>query len=229
MKIYDIEIKDIIKEDRKTISASVFPDKSVIIKAPKDATNEKIQDFIRRKKRWINEKIEYFSKFNFSKSTNIVSGSSILYLGRQYQFIIEKSSLNDLIKVERNKIIFYSSHPQKIDKISAVFNKWLLKKSEIVFNERLKEIMKTFDFSMPILKVRKLNKRWGSYLKKHEVILNPLLIHASKQSIDYIITHELCHYYYKTHSSSFYDLLTSKIPEWQDIKNRLENKLLGKY
>ena len=89
--------------------------------------------------------------------------------------------------------------------------------------------MKTFDFSMPILKVRKLNKRWGSYLKKHEVILNPLLIHASKQSIDYIITHELCHYYYKTHSSSFYDLLTSKIPEWQDIKNRLENKLLGKY
>ena len=89
--------------------------------------------------------------------------------------------------------------------------------------------MKTFDFPVPTLKVRKLNKRWGSYLKKHEIILNPSLIHASKKAIDYIITHELCHYYYKTHSTEFYKLLTSKIPNWQEIENKLESRLLGKY
>ena len=229
MIISDIKIKDIIKEQRKTISATVFPDGSVVIKTPIDAAEDKIQDFVKRKKQWINDKIEYFSKFNPVKQKNLVSGSSILYLGRQYQFIIQKSGLNDLVKVERDKIVFYSSHPQKIDEINQVFNKWLLKKSSIVFNERLKEIMKTFNFHVPTLKVRKLNKRWGSYLKKHEIILNPALIQASKKAIDYIITHELCHHYYENHSTEFYKLLSSKIPNWQDIETKLESKLLGKY
>ena len=229
MVISDIKIKDIIKENRKTISATVFPDGSVVIKTPIDATNDKINDFIKRKKQWIRDKIEYFNQFKISDKKANLSGSSVLYLGRQYQFIIQKSGLNDLIKIEKNKIVFYSSHPQKIDEINKVFDKWLLNKSEQIFSDRLKELMKTFDFSTPTLKVRKLNKRWGSYLKKHEIILNPSLIHASKKAIDYIITHELCHYYYKTHSTEFYKLLTSKIPNWQEIENKLESRLLGKY
>ena len=229
MIISDIKIKDIIKEQRKTISATVFPDGSVVIKTPIDATEDKIQDFVKRKKQWIRDKIEYFNQFKISDKKANLSGSSVLYLGRQYQFIIQKSGLNDLIKIEKNKIVFYSSHPQKIDEINKVFDKWLLNKSEQIFSDRLKELMKTFDFPTPTLKVRKLNKRWGSYLKKHEIILNPSLIHASKKAIDYIITHELCHYYYKTHSTEFYKLLTSKIPNWQEIENKLESRLLGKY
>ncbi|MBP3616342.1 MAG: M48 family metallopeptidase [Alphaproteobacteria bacterium] len=229
MVISDIKIKDIIKENRKTISATVFPDGSVVIKTPIDATNDKINDFIKRKKQWIRDKIEYFNQFKISDKKANLSGSSILYLGRQYQFIIQKSGLNDLIKIEKNKIVFYSSHPQKIDEINKVFDKWLLNKSEQIFSDRLKELMKTFDFPTPTLKVRKLNKRWGSYLKKHEIILNPALIQASKKAIDYIITHELCHHYYENHSTEFYKLLSSKIPNWQEIENKLESRLLGKY
>ena len=53
MIISDIKIKDIIKEQRKTISATVFPDGSVVIKTPINTTEDKIQDFVKRKKQWI--------------------------------------------------------------------------------------------------------------------------------------------------------------------------------
>lgn len=80
---------------------------------------------------------------------------------------------------------------------------------------------------MPTLKVRKLKRRWGSYLKKNEIVLNPDLIKASKQSIDYVIYHELCHAYFDKHTDDFYNLLSLKMPNWKQVKENFELKLLS--
>lgn len=220
---------DLKKENRKTFSIRVFPDGKIILKAPIQSTLDECQNFVTKKIYWIKKQIDFFSKFKSVSKKVYENGCSLLYLGRQYQFIIQKSLLKDFIKIDKNKIIFYTPHPNDIVKITEVLDSWFLNKSYKVFQERLNIVMKTFnDFEMPLLKIRKLNKRWGSYLSNHEIILNPQLIQASKSSIDYVITHELCHFYYKNHSKKFYDLLSIKIPNWQKIKNDLEYKLLGK-
>ncbi|HAT74923.1 MAG TPA: metal-dependent hydrolase, partial [Candidatus Moranbacteria bacterium] len=52
-----------------------------------------------------------------------------------------------------------------------------------------------------------------------------LLIHASKDCIDYVITHELCHVKYKNHDKRFYKLMNFKYPKWEKIKEKLEMRL----
>ena len=97
-----------------------------------------------------------------------------------------------------------SGAPPKTAQINADFQKWRLRRAEDVFAERLRECLKSFpDLPTPVLKIRKLKKRWGSYLKKHEIILNPDLIKANKKSIDYVIFHELCHACFPNHSDGF--------------------------
>ncbi len=99
-------------------------------------------------------------------------------------------------------------------------------KAEVIFYKELLNCLATFkDMETPRLKIRQLNKRWGSYLN-NTIILNPALIMVDKKSIRYVITHELCHYYYKDHSKEFYALLSSKIPNWQEIKHKMELKIL---
>lgn len=154
--------------------------------------------------------------------------NSTLYLGRQYQVIIEKAALKNVVKITNNKIYILSSAPQKIDDINKAFSDWLIKRAEVVFKERLTECLKSFpDLAKPSLKIRKLNKRRGSYLRKHKIVLNPELIKANKKSIDYVICHELCHAYYNSHTEDFYNLLSLKIPNWKQIKERFELKLLS--
>ena len=127
-----------------------------------------------------------------------------------------------------NKIYILTPFTQKIDEINQAFSDWMIKRAETVFNERLNVCMKAFpDLEMPSLKIRKLNKRWGSYLKKHEIVLNPALIKASKQAIDYVIYHELCHAYYPNHTEEFYNLLSLKMPNWEKVKEKMELKLLS--
>lgn len=218
----------IIKENRKSLKAEVYPDFRIIIKAPTQAKDVEIDDFVERKASWINKQLFYFRQFNAPNRKVYEAGSSVLYLGRQYQVIIEKAALKNVIKVSKNKIYILSSAPQKIDEINKSFQKWLIDRAECIFNERLDECMKSFpDLSRPALKVRKLEKRWGSYLKKHEVVLNPDLIRASKKSIDYVIYHELCHAYFAGHTEEFYNLLSLKMPNWKRVKESFELKLLS--
>lgn len=218
----------IIKEDRKSLTAEVYPDFRIVIKAPVKAKEFEIENFVKRKTSWINKQLSYFKQFNAPENKIYESGSSALYLGRQYQVIIEKAALKNVVKIANNKIYILSSAPQKIDEINRAFSDWLINRAEVIFNERLTECLKSFpDLAKPSLKIRKLNKRWGSYLKKHEIVLNPELIKASKKSIDYVIYHELCHAYYNGHTEDFYNLLSLKMPNWKQIKESFELKLLS--
>ena len=218
---------NIIRELRKSIAAEVHPDLSVVIKAPTEASDTQINAFIKRKEAWIEKQKKYFQQFNRKEPTEFLSGSSVLYLGRQYQVIIEKAAYKNRIKVTKNRLYILSSAPQKSDEITADFQRWLLSRAEVVFAQRLTECLKSFpNLSPPKLKIRRLKKRWGSYLKRHEIVLNPDLIKASKQAIDYVIIHDLCHAFYPRHDEDFYRLLSSKMPNWKEIKAKFEKKLL---
>lgn len=218
----------IVREKRKSFAAEVNPDFQVVIKAPNEAPDIAVDDFIRRKTKWIDKQLDYFRQFNRPENSQIVSGCSVLYLGRQYQLIIEKAAWKNAVRVLKNKIYILSSAPQKTDEINAAFQNWLLSRAQNVFSERLAECMKSFpNMTRPELKIRKLKKRWGSYLKKHQIVLNPDLIKASKRSIDYVIFHELCHAFYPDHTAEFYKLLSTKMPDWRNMKEKMELKLLS--
>ena len=218
----------LVREERKSFAAEVYPDFQVVIKAPQQARDFEIDDFIKRKSGWIKKQLAYFGQFNAPREKIYESGSSALYLGRQYQIVVEKSALKNVVKVAKNKIYIFSSAPQKHKEINKVFEAWLLGRADVVFHERLKECIKAFpDLEVPTLKIRKLKKRWGSYLKKHEIVLNPELIKAGKKSIDYVIYHELCHAYFDKHTDDFYNLLALKMPNWKRVKENFELKLLS--
>ena len=116
---------DVVKEPRKSFAAEVSPDGAVTIKAPAQASDAEIDAFIVRKTKWIEKQQAYFRQFNRPERAEIVSGGSVLYLGRQYQIVIEKAAWKNAVRVLKNKIYILSSASQKTAEINADFQKWL--------------------------------------------------------------------------------------------------------
>jgi predicted metal-dependent hydrolase len=52
--------------------------------------------------------------------------------------------------------------------------------------------------------------------------LNPHLINAPTDCIDYVQLHELCHLKCHNHGTAFHRLLQSHLPNWEAIKSRLD-------
>ncbi len=218
---------ELIRENRKTLSLTVMPDMSLIVKCPLKADAERIEIFLKKKWFWLEKQLNFFRKFQkrvYKKE--YVSGESFLYLGRQYQLIVKRAK-EDRVSLQNGKLVFSTTESVSDGTHSRIYiNAWYNRRSREIFKERYEEVFDKFDYDYrPRLEIKKMQKRWGSYTRGRSIILNPLLVHASKDCIDYVITHELCHIKHKNHDKNFYKLLNSKYPKWEKIKDKLELRL----
>lgn len=214
----------LLKQERKTLSLTVEPCMDIILKVPIGIDNSRIEKFLQKKWLWLDKQLTFFEKYRKkSYMKEYVSGESFYYLGRQYKLIVNSGD-NDLVTLTKGRLTITSTKAVDDGKHNkAMLEKWYKNRRNAVFNERYNLMLSNFNYRFyPDLAIRVMSKRWGSYVKGERIILNPLLIHASKDAIDYVITHELCHMKYKYHDEKFYRLLESKFPNWQKTKERLE-------
>jgi predicted metal-dependent hydrolase len=224
--LYEYSIKF---EDRKTLSLTVTPRLEIVVKAPKDTGIEKIERFLKKKWIWLERQMRYFAKFKKSCCRKeYVSGESYYYLGRQYRLIVEQGN-NSGVLLKRGKLILTTNQGVENSKVNRkILKKWFLQRAKVIFQERLEEVFPNFNYScsIPSLQIKQMSKRWGSYLGKERIHIHSGLIHAPKDCIDYVISHELCHFKYKNHTAAFKRLLNDKCPSWERTKDKLETKYL---
>jgi len=216
----------LVEQDRKTVALTVQPSLNIILKCPIGYEANKIERFLKRKWLWLEKQVQYFKKYKKKiEKKEYVSGESFLYLGRQYKLLIKQSKKEE-VRIEKGRILLFTqkSTPALNKKL---LDQWFEQRTKKVFESRLKEMMKKFDYDfVPKLMIRKMPKRWGSCLSGKKIALNPLLIRASKDCIDYVIIHELCHIRYKNHNKNFFKLQESIIPNWKEVKEKLELRFL---
>ena len=110
-----------------------------------------------------------------------------------------------------------------------VVEQWYRERAQVKFRERLALCQQLFPnpdaFEPAGLVIMQLRQRWGSMTPSGKLILNRVLIRASVEAIDYVITHELCHMRHDHHGTAFFNLLDRVMPDWKKRKIRLERKL----
>lgn len=217
----------LILEERKTMSATVFPSRALLVKAPLEATDEKIHDFLRRKYRWILKQKRYFAQFGSQRRKLFISGEKFQYRGRSYKLLV--STGEDRVSLHHGTLKVYTSSPGSSSRTAKLLNVWFAERANKAFSERLSACFPLFDYDdIPSLSVRRMTRRWGSYSQKdNRIILNRDLIKASTRHIDYVIIHELCHITHRKHNRDFHTLLESRLPQWRKLKTELELRLLG--
>ena len=75
---------------------------------------------------------------------------------------------------------------------------------------------------IPPVKLLSMRIQWGSCSPRGVLVLNPNLVKASRECVDYVILHEICHLKEHNHSQNFYRLLTELMPDWERHKSRLD-------
>lgn len=98
-------------------------------------------------------------------------------------------------------------------------------KARDYFATRLRVIAKGLPWpqEVPAFHLKEMQTRWGSCGTVGTVTINPFLVKAPLECIDYALTHELCHLREHNHSPEFYRLLTRAMPDWERIKTRLDD------
>ncbi len=219
---------DLEYSPRKTLAIEVHPDRSIIVKAPADATIESIESKVIHRAAWIARQQRQFDRYAPPlPAPECVSGEGYRYLGRQYRLkLIENSS--DKIRLWQGRLEVNTPTPFDREHVERSIANWFRDRAMLIFSERYQycaQLASPYGIEGNGFELRTMSKRWGSCTPNGKIFLNPLLVSAPKDCIDYVIIHELCHLRFPNHSPSFYRLLAKILPDWIDRKDRLNSQV----
>jgi predicted metal-dependent hydrolase len=76
--------------------------------------------------------------------------------------------------------------------------------------------------SAPQFRLLEMSRQWGSCSPSGQIILNPHLIKAPRQAVDYVLIHELAHLIHHNHGPEFFQVLDREMPDWTHHKQILD-------
>jgi len=215
----------IIESERKTLAITVNPNLSVIINTPIKKEIEEVHKRVKKRARWINEKLLFFQSLPKNNSKKMFeSGESFKYLGKQYRIKIVEDKI-EKVKLKGMFIFIYTNDIDNKKKIEKLLNTWYLLRANNRFNIYKRECLNKIKNHVkinPEIKIKKLKTKWGSCNRNNMITLNIDLIKHSPLSIKYVLYHELCHLKYYNHDKNFYNLLSIVLPDWKNRKKILE-------
>ena len=75
------------------------------------------------------------------------------------------------------------------------------------------------------IQVRKMKNKWSSCSSKGNVTLSSKLIGLPKEVAEYVIVHELLHLIVPNHGRTFKVLLSTYLPDWEELDFCLSQQL----
>lgn len=207
----------------KTVRLRVYPECIVKISAPYSVTEEFLTDFIIKRQKWIEEKLDYFANAKRQASEN---GASVRMLGEDFTLSVREG--REYIYKEGQTIYISSSDTQNHEKLMTLFDMWWRDESMKILKQyvdALYPIIQKYGIPYPSIYLRKMKTLWGSCsVRKNKVTFNQYLTKAKPECVEYVVLHELAHFIHPNHSKNFYDFLSIYMPDWKERKKVLNTE-----
>jgi predicted metal-dependent hydrolase len=208
-----------------SVSIHVHPDGSVQVDAPDGEDLSAVHRAVLKRARWIRRHVAESRRQRAQALPRTYrSGECLFYLGRRYQLRVKGQSPQEAtVKLARGEICVEtpSREPELIKERLAA---WYRGRAADIFSRRMVEIADRVVWlkAMPEWRLARMQKPWGSCSPAGVILLNPHLIKAPRECVDYVICHELCHLQEHNHSPRYYRLLGQVMPGWEAVKTRLD-------
>lgn len=209
------------------IAIHVEPDGRVQVDAPSDTPLADVLAAVKRRARWISQHVSAAkARLAHVLPREYVSGESLHYLGRRYRLkvVIDPAAL---MKAHMHGAFITVTVPKyDISTIRSSLDAWYRKRAREVFKQRLLVIAGPLQWvqELPPLRLQFMQRQWGNCSPAGRLTLNPSLVRAPREAIDYVLLHEMCHLKHHNHSREFYSTLDRHMPAWREIKERLDER-----
>jgi hypothetical protein len=217
---------EVRRTNRRTLGIAVHPDGLVVVTAPLDADVDAIRHCLRRRARWIAAQRAYFADFHpRTTERRWLPGETHLYLGRQYRLRISNAAASSPTVHRASPFLLIDgvafNDPAGIER---AVRDWYRDQARAVIDRRIPHCVARFDrpLAPTTLTVRAMTSRWASMSSTGRLTVNPDLVRAPIDAIDYVLTHELAHTVVPDHGIRFMDLLDRVMPDHERRKRRLE-------
>jgi len=218
----DIPYK-VIRSKRATADIIIERDGSVTVRAPKWADDDQIAEIVESKYLWIYKTLAEWRDLNATRMLReYKNGEGFLYLGRAYRLLLVENQDEPLL-LKNGRFCLQRSYLETGDVKAAkkVFRDYYIKKGKDRLAKRVEYYAPKVGVEPKKVAVRGLGNRWASYSPSGNLAFHWKCMMAPQTIIDYIVVHELCHFYQADHTEAFWNEVDKVMPGYRERKEWL--------
>ncbi len=196
---------EIIRKNNKNIYFRFKDDLILYVTCPIFLSKESIRQLLEENEEKL---IKMYDKMLEKNKDNDL----FLYLGKKYYIKVDESK--EKVEFEDNFV-----YTKNLEMLKEFYQKRVREVLESEMNIAKKCFKNLPEFS---LKFRNMKTRWGVCNRgKMTVTLNTELLKKDIELIDYVIIHELCHFFEGNHSKNFWNLVGQAYPNYKEARRKL--------
>jgi len=201
----------LIKAKRKTIAIRITKEGEVVVRCPMRMTKLQAEAFVQQHMDWINKNLaEVCKRKNEKESFTAGDGSVVYYLGEEY--VIRLSEKSDKVVLSGREIIIPANAKDKKSALLEFFRQ----QSKLILPQLVQKWSDVMSVTPRSVKITSAKTRWGSCSGKNGICFSLRLICLPVEVIEYVVVHELCHIKHHNHSTAFYAMVESFLPDYKE-------------
>lgn len=207
----------------KYLAIKVLPPQGEVrVSAPMGCGRKRVEDFLFLKRSWIRKKQAEIQALAFENEPELVEMAPHPVWGKTHFLRIHAGAEADRVVCQSHWLHIHVRGAGEKLRINAILEAWRKIELRIAAGKKISLWRKRMGLPEIALAARKMKSRWGScHCHKNSITLNTELVKKAPECLEYVVAHELAHFFVPNHGGEFYALLDRLLPDWRERRNLL--------
>lgn len=208
----------------KHLHIAVYPpDGRVHISAPEAYTDDQIRLYVLQKWVWITQKRQETTSYIIQADREYVSGENHYFKGNCYRLkVIRQARGAHRVEIVGDYLCLYVQEQTSKENIATLLDGWYRDQLRQLLQPMIEKWERILDVKVNEWLVLQMPSSWGKCHKDPgKIMFNLQLAKKPLGCIEYVVAHELTHLLEPNHTDRFRMILGTYLPEWQKLKNQL--------
>ena len=221
---------DVVRKPIKNLHLGVYPPHGrVRVAAPLNVSDEAVRLAVVTRMGWIKRQRAKFEAQPRQSARTYVSGESHFFLGKRYRLTLSDGARAGRVRV-RNSHTLELQVRAGSDQAARerVFLGWYRQELRSRATPLIEKWAASMNIPIPAWGIKRMKTKWGTCnIKARRIWLNLELIKKPPQCLDYVIVHELAHFFERNHTDRFVALMDRLLPHWRLLRDELSAEPLS--
>lgn len=213
----------------KHLHLAVYPpDGLVRVSTPLYLGNEAIRLAVINKMGWIRRQQAKFQAQPRQSQREMVSGESHYFQGRRYLLEVVEVKAPPSVRLDHRKLVLSVRPGSDRDKREAVLYAWYRAQLKAQIPPLIAKWGPAAGVRVAEWRIKRMKTRWGSCnIEARRIWLNLELVKKPPRCLEYVLVHEMIHFWERHHNEAFHARMSRLLPQWRLYRDELNSAPLA--
>lgn len=220
---------DVVYKDIKNLHIGVYPPLGrVRVAAPERLDDDQVRLAVIQRLPWIKRQREQLKDAPRQSEREMLTGESHYVWGIRRRLKVVERPGGAHIETDGDRLVLYAPAESSTAKRRECLDRWYREQLRLVIPDLISRWEAKLEVAVPKWTIRRMKTKWGSCNREtRHLWFNVELAKKHPDCLEYIVVHEMTHYFERNHGERFTKLMDKYLPDWRSRRDRLNEAPLA--